>query len=124
MSFSQDLTPLIQEKNSDTLFCFTIEQSKFIASLLEEGKFNKSLLKSNYTLNAQLTHIIEVKDSIIDIKDIQIEKKDLIIQNEQKINSLTEENLEITEKQLKKKKTQNVFLTIGLAIVSIVAIVK
>ena len=124
MSFSQDLTPLLKKQENDTLFCFTIEQSRLIAKIHEKGRYDKLLLVKTNQENHKLKQLAKTKDTIIKDQHILIAKKDTIIDNTSELLALSDQNLKATQKQLKKKKTKNVFLTVGLAIVSIVAIVK
>ena len=124
MSISQSLTPQIHYSKTDTLFCFTISQSKLIAKYLEEGKYNRLALKSTNHQNTKLKRLIGVQDSIISTQYQMLQVQDSILNNHQEQLLLAVAQSNQIKKELKKKKRQNILLTAGIVVVSILAIAK
>ena len=64
--FSQTLTPIVQELNGDTLFCFTIPQSKELAKYIQAKLGCDSLMTVQTELVELYNQSIEINDSIED----------------------------------------------------------
>jgi len=124
MSISQSLTPQVQRNETDTLFCFTIEQSKLLAKLLEQGKYDRLGLKATTSQNTELKSLVSIKDTIINTQFQMLQVHDSILNNTQEQFLLAEQRSKQITKQLKKKKRQNILLTVGIVVVSILAIAK
>ncbi len=64
-SFSQGLKPKIQSINGKPHFCFSMKQSKLIATYLEQKVANDSLIEMLHQKNATLENLVKAKNEII-----------------------------------------------------------
>lgn len=113
--FSQSikLTPTVLN-NGDTLFCFSIRQSRFIASELVNAKYCAMANKVS-------TDIIQWQDSIIKAQSVQVNLLGAVNENDIKmINNLEglvkscKYNLAISEKKIERyKKSRWIMLSAG-----------
>jgi len=124
MSISQSLTPQVTEKNDSELFCFTVEQSRLLVKLLEQGKYDRLELKATTSQNTELKSLVSIKDTIINKQFQMLQVHDSILKNTQEQFLLAEQKSKQITKQLKKKKRQNILLTVGIVVVSVLAIAK
>ena len=74
-AFSQSLTPKVQVQNKDTLFCFTIPQSKVIAKHLENGRYCDSVLTKTENEIDLLNQLQTVNDSSMLILKMKTENQ-------------------------------------------------
>ena len=127
MSFtcsSQVLKPVIQKTDKDTLFCFTLGQSKLIAKELEKSAFCDTILLSQETALKILQELEAGKDSAFYVLKMKSSNQEEIIANRDfHIHKLNIE-LEKKDKQIKKVIRQKRLLGLGMFLVGIVAIVK
>jgi len=124
MSISQSLVPLVQRNKADTLFCFNIEQSKLLATLLEQGKYDRLELNAITSQNTELKSLVSIKDTIITKQFQMLQVHDSILNKTQEQFLLADQRSKQITKQLKKKKRQNILLTVGIVVVSVLAITK
>jgi hypothetical protein len=113
MSFtgsSQSLTPKVQAQNKDTVFCFTIPQSKVIAKHLQNSRYCDSVLVQTENEVELLNQLQAVNDSSLLIMKMKTENLHLEVQQ--------------TEKKLKSERWQKRLFAVGFFVISIVAIVK
>ncbi len=124
MSFSQGLSPQVQIIENDTLFCFTIGQSKTIARHLTNSAYCDSL-EIEYVTNIELLKgINSTKDITISQLQHKINNLNLIADNNlQSIESLRG-LVEIKDKKLRHSGTHKKLLTLALVIAGTVAIIK
>ena len=106
MASSQNLTPKIQQQDKDTLFCFTIAQSRSIAKHLEQGRYCDSLLRQTETETDQLNKLLCISDSSLMATTQKITNQELMLRNQQ--TELTTVNLKLqqTEKKYKSERWQ------------------
>ena len=124
IGISQDLTPKIHYQNRDTLFCFTIDQSRAIAELLTAAKYNEAVVSSSDTLQEQLETVIATKEDMLVLQDSVIANQQLLLAQHKILTSKQKQQLQTIEKTLKKQKNKTFLATIGLLILSVVAIIK
>lgn len=124
MSISQSLTPQVTKKNDSVFFCFTVEQSRLLAKLLEQGKYDRLELNAITSQNTELKSLLGIKDTIITKQFQMLQVHDSILNNTQEQFLLAEQRSKQITKQLKKKKRQNILLTVGIVVVSVLAIAK
>ena len=122
-AFSQELKPIVLEVNHDTVFCFTINQSKMLAKRIELGRYCDSLTVKQQKLVKLLESISQTKDSIntgLERKVILLEQ---IKQNQGENIQLLKATIKKKDKKLKKSKVQKILLVVGLGLMAVLAIV-
>lgn len=122
--FSQSLSPQVQIINNDTLFCFTIGQSKTIAKHLSNSVYCDSLEIEYITNIDLLREINSTKDITITDQEHKIGNLSSIIDNNsQSINGLLKV-IQKKDKKLRRSRSHKKLLTLGLAIAGTIAIIK
>jgi hypothetical protein len=108
--------------DGDTLFCFTIPQSKVLAKQIQSNTYCDSLIGEQEVLIGLLEKSGITKDNINNQLETKIVNLNTINQNQDSETQLLEKYLEVKEKKLKRSKTHRVLLSIGLGIMTILAI--
>ncbi len=124
ISISQDLTPKIRKIGKLPHYCFTIEQSREIAKLLELGKYNDSLVKSLSKNIKRFKLVAQKKDSIISFQSDQIDNYSIQVSNTEKTIMLLEENIKRKEKKIKRSKLHKILLGVSLVALGTLVISK
>ena len=121
-AFSQGLTPTVQVLDGDTVFCFTIPQSKEIAKRIEANQWCDSMMVEQEIMVDLLNHSIEVKDSVAVHLKGKMRNLEVINQNQETNMNYLNESLKLKDEKLKKSKVHKVLLGIGLGLMTILAI--
>ena len=121
-AFSQGLTPTVQVLDGDTVFCFTIPQSKEIAKRIEANQWCDSMIIEQEIMAELLNHSIEVKDSLAFHLKGKLKNMEVINQNQETNLDYLNESLKVKDEKLKKSKVHKVLLSIGLGLMTILAI--
>ncbi|MBI3520610.1 MAG: hypothetical protein HY062_14825 [Bacteroidetes bacterium] len=127
MSFtvsSQTLTPKISIQNKDTLFCFTIPQSKVIAKHLQNSTYCDSVLIQTENEVELLNHKQAVNDSSLLVMKMKTENQQNIMSNQEgEIGNL---NLKLgqTEKTIKGERWQKRLFAAGTFLFAALYILK
>ena len=116
------MKPIVQELNGDTLFCFTIPQSKEIAKRIQSNAYCDSLMVEQQELVELLDELNTTKDSITTGLEKKVWNLEQMNQNQGDNIELLERTLEVKDKKLKKSKTHKILLGIGLGLMTILAI--
>ena len=127
MSFSassQNLTPKVQVQNKDTLFCFTIPQSKVIAKHLESSRYSDSVLVQTENEVELLNQLQAVKDSSLLIIKMKIENQQTMLANQDGVIGDMNLKLEQTEKKLKGERWQKRLFAAGFFVMTVLTILK
>lgn len=123
-SFSQTLSPQVQIIKNDTLFCFTVSQSKTIARHLANSAYCDTLEIGYITYIELLRKINSTKDNTITQLQHKINNLNSIVDN----NTQSIENLnkvvEIKDKKLRRSGRHKKLLTLGLVALGVIALVK
>lgn len=121
--FSQNLKPTVQQIDDDTVFCFTINQSREIAKRIESGSYKDSIASRLEQENTRL-HLITLK------KDTTISSLETKILNLDSINQYQEVNIELLNKtirakdrKIKRSRFHKTLLGIGLGVITVIAII-
>jgi len=123
-SFSQGLSPQIQIIENDTLFCFTIGQSKTIARHLTKSAYCDSVESEYERKIALLNKINNAKDiTIINLEGKIINLNLIVDNNDQSIGTL-QKLVATKDKKLRNSRIGKKLLTLGLAIAGTIAIIK
>ena len=121
-AFSQGLTPTVQVLDGDTVFCFTIPQSKEIAKRIEANKWCDSVIIGQEIVVELLNQSIVVKDSLAFQLKGKLKNLEVINQNQETNLDYLNESLKVKDEKLKKSKVQKVLLSIALGLMTILAI--
>jgi len=122
--FSQGLSPQVQIIENDTLFCFTIGQSKTIAKHLANSVYCDSLEIEYITNIDLLREINSTKDITIANQEHKLSNLSSIIDNNsQSINGLLKV-IQKKDKKLRRSRSHKKLLTLGIAIAATIAIIK
>ena len=127
MSFSassQNLTPKVQVQNKDTLFCFTIPQSKVIAKHLESSRYCDSVLVQTDNEVELLNQLQAVKDSSLLIMKMKTENQQTMLANQDGVIGDMNLKLEQTEKKLKGERWQKRLFAAGFFVMTVLTILK
>ncbi len=123
-TFSQHLTPRVHVLDADTVYCFSLPQSRTLAKLLLAGTYNDSLLQAQQTLIDDLEQSLLYRDSIHGLHQKTILNLEQISSNQQQQTNFLQQALESKNKQLKKSRKRQWLLGIGLGLMTAVAIIN
>lgn len=121
---SQSLIPKVQVQNKDTVFCFTIPQSKIIAKHLENSRYCDSLLIQTESEVELLNQLHAVKDSALLIMKMKTENQQYIIGNQEGIIQNLNTDLKRTEKRYRNERWQKRLFAAGTFLFAALAILK
>lgn len=127
MSFSvssQSLIPKVQVQNKDTLFCFTIPQSKVIAKHLENSKYCDSVLTQTENEVELLNQLQAVNDSSILVLTMKTGNQQHIINNQEGVIQNLNTDLKQSEKKYRNERWQKRLFAAGTFIFAALAILK
>ncbi len=122
--FSQSLIPKVQVQNKDTLFCFTIQQSKVIAEHLENSTYCDSVLIQTENEVELLNQLQIVNDSSIMVLKMKTENQQYIIGNQDGIIQNLNTNLKRSEKKYRNERWQKRLFAAGTFLFAALAILK
>ena len=122
--FSQSLTPKVQVQNKDTLFCFTISQSKAIAKHLENSKYCDSVLTQTENEVELLNQLQVVNDSSILILTMKTGNQQSIITNQDAVIGNLNNDLKQSEKKFRRERWQKRLFAAGTFIFAVLTIIK
>ncbi len=106
MASSQNLTPKVQQQGKDTLFCFTLDQSRTIAKHLEQGRYSDSILRQTEIETEQLNKLICIGDSSLQATTQKVVNQDLMLRNKETELATVNLKLQQTEKKYKSERWQ------------------
>lgn len=122
-AFSQDLKPTVQQIDEDTVFCFTIGQSKEIAKRIESGIYKDSIATRLELENSRLHLIAQKQDSTIQTLETKVVNLDTISRNQEVNIGLLNNTIQAQQRKIKRGKWHKTLLSIGLGILTVIAIV-
>lgn len=123
-AFSQNLKPIVQVVNDDTLFCFSIPQSKELAKLVVKGVYNDSLAHALGSENRRLYALLEGKDQVIHNLDVKQDLTHQMAENHKENLRSIEGILEVRNKELKQKKRDKRWMAVGLVGLAIISVTR
>jgi hypothetical protein len=118
------LEPIPQNINGNKYFCFDIEQSRFIATKLENEKFKDSLIGMFEIDITRYQKLMREKERIITHLETKIDNLNTIKSNDQLHIEQLNNTIKKKDKQLKRGKFLKWLLGTGLAVVTGVLIIK
>ena len=122
-AFSQGLKPTVQQINEDTVFCFTIVQSKEIAKRIESGIYQDSIATRLELENSRLHLITQKQDSTIQSLEAKMTNLDTINRNQEVNIELLNNTITVQQQKIRRGKWHKTLLGIGLGILTVIAIV-
>jgi hypothetical protein len=123
-SISQTLEPIPQNINGSKYFCFSIEQSRYIATKLENEKYKDSLIGMFEIDITRYQKLLREKElSIFDL-ETKIDNLDKIRTNDQLHIEQLNKTIKKKDKQIKRGKFVKWVLGTGLAVLSGLLIIK
>lgn len=124
LSFSQGLKPSIHIIKSDTLYCFSTKQINTVGKHLANSRYCDSLEIEHEKKIVQLNRKMDAKDfTIIKLEKKTANQNSIIDDNTQSIDALNE-LVEVKDKKLRRSGMHKKFLTLGLVIVGVIAVIK
>ena len=123
-SFSQSLKPIVQKLNNDTLFCFSLSQSRELAKLLVSGAYNDSIAQSLSKENKRLYTVLDNKERQINNLNLKVTFTNQIVENQKENLRSLEGYLEQRDKKLKRVKRQKKWMLVGLAGLTIFSVTR
>lgn len=123
-AFSQGLKPTVQQINEDTVFCFTIGQSKEIAKRIESGTYKDSIATRLELENSRLHLLAQKKDTTISSLEAKVSNLDTINRNQVVNIELLNTTIQSQERKIRRGKFHKTLLGIGLAIITAIAIIN
>ena len=124
IGISQTLQPKLQHIQGEKHYCFTMEQSKEIAGLLEFGKFNDSLVTALSHQVGKFQQLLAQKDQIIAFQSEQLDHYTTIVHNNNQSIGLLEKEIRQRDKKLRRGKWHKVLLSTSLIVLGVVVIIK
>lgn len=119
---SQSLAPQIRIQESDTVFCFTMEQSRSLAKHLVKSVYTDSLLNET---NLELDHyyqLVFVKDSAINVTDLRIKNQEELIRISDCIIADQNIQLHLANIITRRQKWQKWLFAVGMVLTGALAI--
>ena len=124
MCFSQNLKPIVQQIDKEKCFCFSTEQSRFIAKRLQMNIYQDSIIDRLTIENKRWQSLLFKKDSI----GISLSKKvynlELIDKNKNDELDLLNQSLKVKDKKIKQGKFHKLLLGGGILIITGILITK
>lgn len=124
MASSQNLTPKVQQQGNDTLFCFTLSQSRNIAKTLEQGRYCDSLLLQTEQQSRQLSDLLFISDSSLQVSQNKITNQEVMLRNNKTELAMVNLNLQQTEKKYKSERWQKYLFMVATVSLGTWLIVK
>lgn len=122
--FSQGLKPIVQQIDSDTFFCFTINQSKEIAKHIASGISKDSIVNRLELESSKLFLVTQKQDSTIHFLEVMQGNLNTINQNEKNHIGLLTNTINDQQRTIKRSRFHKVLLGVGMGIMTIIAISK
>lgn len=122
--FSQTLKPIVQKLNGDTLFCFSIAQSRELAKLLTGSTYSDSIANSLSIENQRLYAVLERNRKHIDNLNLQVQFKNQRIENQKESIHALEGIIKEKDKKLSRSKRQKQWILMGLAAFTIFSVIQ
>jgi hypothetical protein len=123
-STSQSLKPKVQLIGKDTCFCFTISQSKIIATELQTHRYCDSILVKTEKQVDTFNQLLTTKDSCLEISQHKLENQNTVIDNLEKYADAVTDDLQKTKKQYHAQQWQKEFFIMTSFFLGVLTIIK
>ena len=124
MASSQNLTPKVQQQDKDTLFCFTLDQSRSLAKYLEQGRYCDSLLTKSETQIQQLYELQAANDSCMAKLNEKTENQQRMLTNQRTEISGLNLKLGQSDKACRKERWQKYLFLVSTVVLGTCLIIK
>ncbi len=122
--FSQGLKPIVQQIDSDTVFCFTINQSKEIAKHIASGISKDSIVNRLELESSKLFLVTQKQDSTIHFLEVMQGNLNTINQNQKNHIGLLNNTINDQQRKIKRSRFHKILLGVGMGIMTVIAISK
>lgn len=118
MAISQDLKPIVQHIDDTKYFCFTVNQSRFVAKRLEFSLFQDSIIDTLKLDSFRWQRLVRKQDTIIFKLEEKVKNLSLVQENDQ--THIEELELTIVKKnrKIRRGKLERWFFGGGLLILT------
>jgi hypothetical protein len=123
-SISQSLKPKVQLIGKDTCFCFTLSQSKIIATELETHRYCDSVLVKTEKQVDAFNQLLTTKDSCLEIAQHELKNQKTVIENQDAYADAVTEDLQQTRKQYHNQRWQKELFIMTSFILGALTIIK
>ncbi len=123
-SFSQGLTPTVQQANNDTLFCFSVVQSKELARRLATSAYNDSLAMALTRENERLYTLVNNQTRQAKNLELKVRLTNIAMENQERTIQAMEDYLEQQDKVLHRSKREKRLMALGLAALAVLSVVQ
>ena len=124
ISISQSLKPKVQLIGKDTCLCFTVAQSKVIATELATHRYCDSILVRTEKQVDTFNQLLITSDSCLEIAHIQIENQKKVIENQDAYADAVTDDLQTTRKQYHRQRWQKELFIMTSFILGTLTIIK
>ena len=124
MAFSQDLKPKILDIDGQRHFCFTVEQSRYIAKRLEFASLQGRIIDTLKAERSRWTELLQRKDSIIVKLEGKVENLSLIRDNDRTRLDVLGETIVKQNRKLKRCRLERWLFGGGLLVLTGMIIAK
>lgn len=121
---SQDLKPIVHHTGNEKYFCFTIEQSKFIAERLEFGLFQDSLVSALKLDNLTKAKLVSVQETLIFKLEEKVTNLSFVKQHDKMQIEILNATLVKQNRKIKRSKLERWVFGGGLLILTGIIIAK
>ncbi len=123
-SFSQGLTPTVQQATNDTLFCFSVVQSKELARRLATSAYNDSLAMALTRENERLYTLVNNQTRQAKNLELKVRLTNIAMENQERTIQAMEDYLEQQDKVLHRSKREKRLMALGLAALAVLSVVQ
>ncbi len=114
--FSQGLTPKIQTFDKDTLFCFSIPQSKLLAEYVLKSEYSDSIILHLERQNKLFDSLLIGRENQAELLNKRIGNLELVSTKREQQIALLKRNLHIERKKLKRHRLITISLGLGVVV--------
>lgn len=118
LATSQNLKPIVHRIKSEPHFCFSLEQSRFLATQLELSVFQKQILDSIQFKEYQWLSLLQKKDNVIQKLELKIVNLETVNQNENIQIEVLNKTIQTQQRKLKRSKLERWVFGGGLLVLT------
>ncbi|MBL4574826.1 MAG: hypothetical protein JKY51_01840 [Opitutaceae bacterium] len=123
-TFSQGLKPIVQQIDTNIVFCFTISQSKEIAKRIASGAYKDSIATRLELESSRLFLVTQKQDSTIYFLELKQGNMNTMSQNQKVHIGLLNNTINDQQHKIKRSRFHKILLGVGMGIMTVIAISK
>jgi len=116
--FSQVLTPQVQTFDKDTLFCFSIAQSKLLAGYVLKSEYSDSLILHLERQNKLLDSLLIEREDQAELLEKKMRNLESILVKQQSKYMLLDKRFLLEQKHTRKLRVITIILGTGLVVLT------